>query len=230
MAVRFGQRFRKEHDSLKAPSRLGTATLHLAPVCYCAERPGYRTQRKHEREGIVEERESAVAFIPTGRALVFGVDGEGDPASLGSHPERTLPGGEKELATEAEPLNTPVYSQTPKAKGRYLVTFESPCDLGRNTVIGERCRADGIVAEDLRRLIYRHGNERLRAAGLMVLPRELRQILVQREDATVEVGSPMSTRNRLFHPGRKRHRATSSTATRTRRVGPCATIPFGANA
>src|SRR3546814_2401579 len=65
----------------------------------------------YERQCFVVQGNSAVAGIPVGGALVFGVDDQHNPADLGRDANASAPDRAQELTPESFPLHTHIRSE-----------------------------------------------------------------------------------------------------------------------
>ena len=72
---------------------------------HLSQRHRHRLQRHHKRPPRIRQGDSAVPLVPTGGAVIFGVDDQDHAAGLGGGPQAAAAGGEEELAAEALALH-----------------------------------------------------------------------------------------------------------------------------
>src|SRR3546814_3992004 len=141
---------------------------------------------QYVRQCFVVQGNSAVAGIPVGGALVFGVDDQHNPADLGRDANASAPDRAQELTPESFPLHTHIRRKPREPEARHLMPGESLSRQFWRIRMINAARSDAVKAQNRLVVGVVDGEERLRPACLMALPRIALQVDIQIIDAAVE--------------------------------------------
>ncbi len=138
--------------------------------------------------------------------------------------ESALRRREQQLAAEPATLLALVHREPCQAIHWQLVSSEPARYVSWNPARRNRCGTETVIAEDFRRIVERYRDEGLGAPRLMILPREPREVFVERGLTTIELGPAMRLADGLLTPDQRSRAPTRSVVGYDRTVG-CLRFP-----
>ena len=155
---------------------------------------------QHEGERRIEETQRAIAFVPSRRMVILGVDQERHAAHFLRDRHAAFGGAQEQPSAEPASLHAAIDGESAETvDGDFIATETARQDGGRAAEF-DRGGAQRVEAEDAGGRIARRGDEAFRAAALMVLARVAFQIGIETVLAAIEGVAVVVLAERRFPP------------------------------